>query len=136
MVLLFVSISSYTLDREGKLPPSNCQGDTAGILLKLTVNGPRSQTNQSYETIVNWQGEIVTPDSQNTCGNTDPFNITKTYCGSRNGSGDYTIEQASMGQCPGTWKFTVTALNSSSNCNSILTAGNTKLAFTHQQSGC
>jgi hypothetical protein len=86
---------------------------------------------------VTWKGEIVTPDARNTCGNTNPFDITKTYAGTRDNSGDYTIEQPSTMQRPGVWKFTVVSMNSTSTCNQTLTAGNTKLvAFTHQQSGC
>ncbi len=115
----------------------NCQGETVGISSRLTVNGPSNQAGQPYETTVAWKGEIVTPDARNTCGNTNPFDITKTYAGTRDGSGDYTIEQPSTMQRPGVWKFTIVSMNSTTSCNQTLTAGNTKLvAFTHQQSGC
>jgi hypothetical protein len=134
--LMLAVIPGCMLDRQGTLPPSDCQGDTAGILLKLTVNGLNDQANQSYQTEVNWKAEIVTYDS-NACGNTDPFDIKKTYGGTRNVTGDYTIEQPSTAQRPGEWKFTVSSMGSTSTCNKTLTAGNTKLvAFTHQQPGC
>lgn len=137
LALLVAGASGCVLDTAGKAPPVNCQGETAGINLRLTVNGPNSQANTSYQTTVTWKGEVVSPDPRNTCGNTDPFDITMTYSGVRDSSGDYTIEQPSTMQRPGVWKLTVSSMNSTSTCNQTLTAGNTKLvAFTHQQPGC
>jgi hypothetical protein len=135
--LLLLSLSSCWLDTEGTKEPDNCQGDTSGIMFRLTVNGPNTVANEPYQTSVTWQAESLAPDEQNTCGNTDPINITKTYSGNRNVSGDYTIEQPATQERPGLWKFTVNALGSSSTCNKTLTPGNTKLVgFTHQQAGC
>lgn len=128
---------SGTFPSHVKQPYQSSQGDTSGIMFRLTVNGPNTVANEPYQTSVTWLAESLAPDEQNTCGNTDPINITKTYSGNRNVSGDYTIEQPATQERPGLWNFTVNALGSSSTCNKTLTPGNTKLVgFTHQQTGC
>ena len=131
-----LTIAACTLDREGT-GPAPCTGEPAALKFQLSVNGPSSQANQNYQINVTWKGELLTPNAENTCGNTEPFEITKTYSGNRNSSGDYTIDQLATQERPGIWRFSVVSSNASANCQKTLTPGDTKLVpFTQGQAGC
>lgn len=134
IILLFLVPTSCWLDREGTKP--DCQGETASIKFRLDVGGPgTSLANRAYQATVRWQATLLVPDSQNTCGNTQAFDITKTYSGTRDSSGDFRIEQVATEEHPGLWRFSATHEGQTFSCEKNLGAGETVLVWFPQPPG-